>query len=67
MNYFCSNFGQLFSLNRIEKLQEIGLYLNDLNKFDCSAEILVTELQHNDQLQKAIDVVSKNCIFLPDL
>jgi hypothetical protein len=31
--------------------------LNDLNKFDGSAEMLVTEMQHNDKLQKAFDAV----------
>ena len=42
----------------MHELHDIGLYLNDLNKFDGSAEMLVTELQHNDQLQKAFDAVS---------
>jgi hypothetical protein len=41
----------------MDQLHEIGLYLNDLNKFDGSAEMLVTELQHGDQLQKAFDAV----------
>jgi hypothetical protein len=42
----------------MDQLHEIGLYLNDLNKFDGSAEMLVTELQHGDQLQKAFDAVN---------
>ena len=40
------------------QLKDIGLYLNDLNKFDGSAEMLVTDLQHSDKLQKAFDLVS---------
>jgi guanylate cyclase len=48
----------------MEQLQEIGLYLNDLNKFDGSAEILVTELQHSDQLTVALNAVNSNFIVL---
>lgn len=43
----------------MEQMSKVGLYLNDLNKFDGSAEILVTELQHNSQLQKAFETVNK--------
>ena len=39
------------------EMQQVGLYLNDLNKFDGSAEMLVTELQHHSQLQKAFNAV----------
>lgn len=46
----------------MEQLEEIGLYLNDLNKYDGTAEMLVTELQHSDQLRKAFDAV--NTFFL---
>jgi len=37
----------------MEDMPEIGLYLNDLNNFDSSAEILVTEMQKNFELSKA--------------
>lgn len=40
-------------LNSLEDLNSVGLYLNDLNKFDGSGEMLVVEEQHNRQLQKA--------------
>jgi hypothetical protein len=48
----------------MEQLQEIGLYLNDLNRFDGSAEILVTELQHSDQLNFALNAVSFYPVFV---
>lgn len=38
-------------------MSKFGLYLNDLNKFDGSAEMLVTEMQHQAQLQKAYETV----------
>ena len=41
----------------MDEMQQVGLYLNDLNKFDGSAEMLVTELQHHSQLQKAFNAV----------
>ena len=44
----------------MEHLSCVGLYLNDLNKFDGSAEMLVTELQHHAQLQKAFEAVYFN-------
>ncbi len=40
-------------INNMEDMPEIGLYLNDLNNFDSSAEILVTEMQKNFELSKA--------------
>jgi hypothetical protein len=45
------------------QLKEIGLYLNDLNKYDGTPEILVTELQHSDQLQVALDAVNSPLRF----
>ena len=41
----------------MEEMSKFGLYLNDLNKFDGSAEMLVTEMQHQAQLQKAYETV----------
>jgi hypothetical protein len=41
----------------MEEMQRVGLYLNDLNKFDGSAEWLVTEMQNNSKLQKAFEAV----------
>jgi len=41
----------------MEEMQNVGLYLNDLNKFDGSAEWLVTEMQNNSKLQKAFEAV----------
>lgn len=38
-------------------MKSVGLYLNDLNKFDGSAEMLVVEEQHHQQLQKAFVAV----------
>lgn len=48
----------------MDHLSEVGLYLTDLNRFDGSAEMLVTEMQHNSQLQKAFEMVFKN-FFIP--
>ncbi|RNA21511.1 soluble guanylate cyclase 88E-like isoform X1 [Brachionus plicatilis] len=42
-------------INDMEEMSKFGLYLNDLNKFDGSAEMLVTEMQHEAQLQKAYE------------
>ena len=38
-------------------MPKVGLYLNDLNNFDSSAEILVTQMQHNFELKKAFVAV----------
>ena len=46
------------SLNSIEDMANVGLYLNDLNRFDGSGEMLVIEEQHNQQLQKAFVAVN---------
>ena len=39
-------------------MANVGLYLNDLNRFDGSGEMLVIEEQHNQQLQKAFVAVN---------
>ena len=39
-------------LKSMEEMSEIGIYLNDLNRFDGSAEMMVTEMQHNETLKK---------------
>jgi hypothetical protein len=51
------------SLSSMEEMQKVGLYLNDLNKFDGSAEWLVTEMQNNSKLQKAFEAVRFSFLF----
>lgn len=46
-----------YRLNSIEDMANLGLYLNDLNKFDGTSEMLVVEEQHSRQLQKAFVAV----------
>jgi len=41
----------------VEEMLSIGLFLNDLNLYDGSSEILVTGTQHARQLQNAIEKV----------
>jgi hypothetical protein len=41
----------------VEEMLSIGLFLNDLNFYDGSSEILVTGTQHARQLQNAIEKV----------
>lgn len=36
-------------------MSKLGLYLNDLNVFDGSSEMIITEMQYLAVLQKAID------------
>ena len=48
----------------MDQMHKIGLYLNDLNRYDGSGEMLVTELQHNKHLQSAFDAVSQLTAFL---
>lgn len=52
------------SLNSIEDMANVGLYLNDLNRFDGSGEMLVIEEQHNQQLQKAFVAVNNLLILI---
>jgi hypothetical protein len=52
-----------YRLKSVDEMCELGLFLNDLNSFDGTCEMLVTELQHNNQLQKAIEKVSKEIFF----
>jgi hypothetical protein len=54
---FNKKFNIILRLTNMGQMHQVGLYLNDLNKFDGSAEMLVTELQHHDQLQKAFETV----------
>ena len=35
------------SINRMEDMPDLGIYLNDLNNYDSSVEILVNEMQTN--------------------
>ena len=51
----------------MEELANVGLYLNDLNKFDGSAEMMVTELQHSTQLQKQFAAVNILAFFVYDM
>lgn len=44
-------------------MANVGLYLNDLNRFDGSGEMLVIEEQHNQQLQKAFVAVNNLLIL----
>ena len=36
-------------------MNKLGLYLNDLNAFDGSSEMIVTEMQYLNVLQKAVE------------
>lgn len=47
-------------LKSMEEMHEVGIYLNDLNQFDGSAGIMVTEMQHNENLKKAFEEVFYN-------
>jgi len=44
-------------LKSMEEMRDIGIYLSDLNKFDGSAEMMVTEMLNNDKLKKNFDQV----------
>lgn len=46
-------------LATVEEMLSIGLFLNDLNFYDGSSEILISGIQHAKQLQTAIERVSK--------
>jgi hypothetical protein len=41
----------------VEEMLSIGLFLNDLNFYDGSSEILISGIQHAGQLQTAIEKV----------
>lgn len=45
-------------LNSLEDMTNVGLYINDLNRFDGSGEMLIVEEQHNQQLEKAFQTVT---------
>jgi hypothetical protein len=45
------------SLTTTEEMLSVGLFLNDLNFYDGSSEILISGIQHTRQLQTAIDKV----------
>lgn len=38
-------------------MNQIGLSINDLNFYDGTSEILISSMQHNKQLQSAIEKV----------
>lgn len=44
-----------FRLQTTEEMLSVGLYLQDLNFYDGSSEILITGMQHARTLQAAID------------
>jgi hypothetical protein len=44
-------------LKSIEEMSDIGIYLSDLNQFDGSAEMMVTEMLNNDNLKKKFEEV----------
>jgi hypothetical protein len=53
-----SEYGfDLSRLTTVEEMLSIGLYLNDLNFYDGSSEILISGIQHAKQLQTAIEKV----------
>ena len=50
----------------MEEMLSIGLFLNDLNFYDGSSEILISGIQHAKQLQAAIEKVRETgdqCCF----
>lgn len=44
-------------LTTTEEMVSVGLFLNDLNFYDGSSEILISGIQHARQLQMAIEKV----------
>lgn len=42
----------------MDEMFQLGLFINDLSKFDGSSEMLITETEHNNQLQKAFETVN---------
>ena len=47
-------------LTTTEEMLSLGLFLNDLNFYDGSSEILISGIQHTRQLQTAIAKVREN-------
>jgi hypothetical protein len=44
-------------LKSIEEMSDIGIYISDLNQFDGSAEMMVTEMLNTDNLKKNFEEV----------
>ena len=48
----------------MEEMRDIGIYLSDLNKFDGSAEMMVTEMLNTDNLKKNFEEVLNQCYVM---
>jgi hypothetical protein len=42
----------------MDEMPEVGLFLNNLNNYDSSVELLVNQMQSNFELKKAMKTVS---------
>ena len=51
-------------LKSIEEMSDIGIYISDLNQFDGSAEMMVTEMLNTDNLKKNFEEVLNQCYVM---
>ena len=53
----CQCFFCIFRLSNLEGLEKVGLYINDLNMFDNSRDMVMAGWQYASQLECSIEQV----------
>jgi len=57
--------GWLCSLSNLRDMETLGLFMHDLNTYDCSKQMVMAGWQHASRLECSIEKVSLLLMYIP--